>query len=145
MVVSLRKLFADELGIAKLMKEGELTSPQRYANISLFDIRITGTGLSYRSGIKEHVWRDKSIYLNEEFLERCAGLPVIFEHPGTRTLNTQEYVDRNIGSVFIPYIKGEEVWAIVKVWDEHAARIMEENQLSTSPCVVLTGEDDQKN
>jgi 8-oxo-dGTP pyrophosphatase MutT (NUDIX family) len=143
-IVSLRKLFSDELGIAKLMKEGELTSPQRYANITLFDIRITGTGLSYRSGIKEHVWRDKSIYLNEEFLERCAGLPVIFEHPESRTLNTQEYVDRNIGSVFIPYIKGEDVWAIVKVWDEHAARIMEENQLSTSPCVVLTGEDDQK-
>jgi 8-oxo-dGTP pyrophosphatase MutT (NUDIX family) len=142
--ISLKKLHADELGIAKLMAAGELTSPQHYANIVMFDIRITGTGLSYRSGIKEHVWRDKDIYLNQEFLERCNGLPVIFEHPGSRTLNTKEYVDRNIGSVFIPYIKGDEVWAIVKIWDEHAAKIMEENQLSTSPCVVLTGEDDQK-
>jgi 8-oxo-dGTP pyrophosphatase MutT (NUDIX family) len=141
LVVTLKKLHADELGIAKLMAAGELVSPQRYANLTMFDIRITGTGLSYRSGIKEHVWRDKSIYLNQEFLERCNGLPVIFEHPGTRTLNTKEYVDRNIGSVFIPYIKGDEVWAIVKVWDENAAKIMAENQLSTSPCVVLTGED----
>jgi len=123
------------------MAAGDLVSPQRYANLTMFNIRITGTGLSYRSGIKEHVWRDKSIYLNQEFLERCNGLPVIFEHPGTRTLNTKEYVDRNIGSVFIPYIKDDEVWAIVKVWDEHAAKIMAENQLSTSPCVVLTGED----
>jgi 8-oxo-dGTP pyrophosphatase MutT (NUDIX family) len=141
--VSLKKLHADELGIAKLMVAGELVSPQHYANITMFDIRITGTGLSYRSGIKEHVWRDKDIYLNQEFLERCNGLPVIFEHPGTSTLNTKEYVDRNVGSVFIPYIKGDEVWAIVKIWDEYAAKVMEENQLSTSPCVVLTG-DDQK-
>jgi 8-oxo-dGTP pyrophosphatase MutT (NUDIX family) len=141
LVVSLKKLHADELGIAKLMAAGELTSPQHYANITMFDIRITGTGLSYRSGIKEHVWRDKDIYLNQEFLERCNGLPVIFEHPGTSTLTTTEYVNRNVGSVFIPYIKGDEVWAIVKIWDEHAAKLMEENQLSTSPCVVLTGED----
>jgi len=145
LVVTLKKYFSDELGIAKLMQEGELTSPQYYANLALFDIRITGTGLSYRSGIKEHVWRDKSIYLNQEFLERCNGLPVIFEHPGSSTLNTKEYMDRNVGSVFIPYIKGEEIWAIVKIWDEHAAKLMEENQLSTSPCVVLTGEDKKIN
>jgi 8-oxo-dGTP pyrophosphatase MutT (NUDIX family) len=141
LVVTLKKYFADELGIAKLMQEGELTSPQHYANIALFDIRITGTGLSYRSGIKEYVWRDSSIYLNEEFLQRCNGLPVIFEHPGTSTLTTKEYINRNVGSVFIPYIKGNEIWAIVKIWDEHAAKLMEENQLSTSPCVVLSGED----
>lgn len=143
LIITLEKYFADELGIAKLMQRGELTSPQHYANIALFDIRITGTGLSYRSGIKEHVWREKDIYLNEEFLQRCNGLPVIFEHPGRATLNTKEYVDRNVGSVFIPYIKGEEVWAIVKIWDKYAAKLMEENQLSTSPCVVLTGEDEK--
>jgi 8-oxo-dGTP pyrophosphatase MutT (NUDIX family) len=143
--ITLQKYFADELGIAKLMQTGELTSPQGYLNLTLFDIRITGTGLSYRSGIKEHVWRDKSLYLNEEFLQRCNGLPVIFEHPGTSTLTTKEYVDRNVGSVFIPYIKNDEVWAIVKIWDEHAAKLMEENQLSTSPCVVLTGEDKKIN
>jgi 8-oxo-dGTP pyrophosphatase MutT (NUDIX family) len=143
LIVTLKKLHADELGIAKLMAAGDLVSPQRYANLTMFNIRITGTGLSYRSGIKEHVWRDKSIYLNSEFLERCNGLPVILEHPKSSTLNTKEYVDRNIGSVFIPYIRDDEVWAIVKVWDEHAAKLMAENQLSTSPCVVLTG-DDQK-
>lgn len=141
LVITLQKYFSDELGIAKLMAAGELTSPQKYANIALFDIRITGTGLSYRSGIKEHVWRGKDIYLNQEFLERCNGLPVIFEHPKTATLNTKEFVDRIVGSVFIPYIKNEEIWAIVKIWDEHAAKLMEEHQLSTSPCVVLTGED----
>lgn len=141
LAVTLRKMNLDELGIAKLMKQGLIASPQKYSNIWLFDIRITGTGLSYRAGHKEFVWRDKSIYLNDEFLERCYGLPVIFEHPDTNTLNTKEYVERNIGSVFIPYIKGDEVWGIAKVWDEHAARIMKENQLSTSPAVVLSGND----
>jgi 8-oxo-dGTP pyrophosphatase MutT (NUDIX family) len=141
LIVTLEKMGADELGIAELMVKGELTSPQRYANLTLFDMRITGTGLSYRSGIKEHVWRDSSIYLNDRFVKRCNGLPVIFEHPGRSTLNTKEYVDRNVGSIFIPYIKGDEVWGIAKIWDENAAKLMAENQLSTSPCVVLTGED----
>jgi 8-oxo-dGTP pyrophosphatase MutT (NUDIX family) len=142
--ITLDKMNSDELGIAELMRDGKLTSPQKYGNITLFDIRITGTGLSYRSGIQEFVWRDKSLYLNERFLARCNGLPVIFEHPEKATLNTKEYIERNIGSVFIPYIKNDEVWAIVKIWDNFAAQIMENNQLSTSPAVVLGNDDRYK-
>jgi 8-oxo-dGTP pyrophosphatase MutT (NUDIX family) len=141
LAVTLQKINADELGIAKLMQQGLITSPQKYGNMWLFDIRITGTGLSYRSGHKEFVWRDKSIYLNDEFLQRCQGLPVIFEHPNTNTLNSKEYIERNIGSIFIPYIKDDEVWGIARVYDEFAAKIMAENQLSTSPAVVLYGND----
>ena len=141
LAITLRKLNADELEIAEMMVKGEIASPQKYMNITLFDIRVTGTGLSYRSGIDEYVWRDSSIYLNERFLKRCQGLPVIMEHPKGATLNTKEYVDRNIGSIYIPYIKDKDVWAIVKVWDDFAARLMRENILSTSPAVVLTGDD----
>ena len=141
--ITFQKMGSDELGIAKMMVEGDLPSPQQYMNITLFDIRITGTGLSYRSGPDEFVWRDNSIYLNEEFLQRCNGLPVVFQHPEKAVLNTKEYIDRNIGSVFIPYIKGDEVWAIVKVWDKNAANLMSENQLSTSPGVVLYGGDEK--
>jgi len=79
--------------------------------------------------------------LNERFLKRCYGLPVIMEHPQTATLNTKEYVDRNVGTVFIPYIKGDDVWAIVKIYDQFAAKIMSENILSTSPAVVLYGDE----
>ena len=141
--ITLKKLQSDELGIAKLMAEGKLPSPQRYMNLFLFDIRITGTGMSYRSGLDEFVWRDESIYLNQEFLERCNGLPVILDHPKSSVLNTKEFVDRVIGTTFIPYIKGKEVWAIVKIWDIFAAELMEDNQLSTSPCVVLYGGDEK--
>jgi 8-oxo-dGTP pyrophosphatase MutT (NUDIX family) len=139
--ITLKKMHSDELGIAELMQQGLVSSPQKYGNMWLFDIRITGTGLSYRSGPKEFVWRDASLYLNERFLKRINGLPVIFEHPKTSTLNTKEYVERNIGSVFIPYIKGDEVWSIVRIYDEFAAKIMSENRLSTSPAVVLSGND----
>jgi 8-oxo-dGTP pyrophosphatase MutT (NUDIX family) len=141
LAITLEKMNMDELGIAKLMMQGLITSPQKYGSFFLFDIRITGTGLSYRAGINEFVWRDSSIYLNDEFLQRCNGLPVIFEHPKSNTLNTKEYVERNIGAVFIPYIKDSDVWAIVRVYDEFAAKIMSENVLSTSPCVVLSGND----
>jgi 8-oxo-dGTP pyrophosphatase MutT (NUDIX family) len=138
---TIEKMNMDELGIAKLMMQGLTTSPQKYGSFWLFDIRITGTGLSYRAGLDEFVWRDKSLYLNDEFLQRIGGLPVIFEHPKSNTLNTKEYVERNIGAVFIPYIKDSEIWAIIRVYDEFAAKIMSENILSTSPCVVLTGKD----
>jgi hypothetical protein len=126
------------------MAAGDLPSPQKYMTLILFNMRITGTGLAYRSGLDEFVWRDNSIYLNDEFLQRCNGLPVIFEHPKGATLNTKEYVERNIGSVFLPYIKNDEVWAIAKIWDIYAAKIMEENQLSTSPAVVLYGGDEKR-
>ena len=142
--LTLNKMNMDELGIAELIRDDKLTSPQKYGNVWLFNIRITGTGLAYRSGIEEYVWRDSSIYLNDRFLKRCNGLPVIFEHPESATLNSKEYVERNVGSVFIPYIKGNEVWAVVKIWDENAARIMENNILSTSPAVVLGNDDKYK-
>jgi 8-oxo-dGTP pyrophosphatase MutT (NUDIX family) len=141
LAITIKKLTADELEIAEMILRGDISSPQKYMNIWLFDIRVTGTGLSYRSGLDEYVWRDNSLYLNERFLKRCQGLPIVFEHPKSATLNTKEYVERNIGSVFLPYIKGDEVWAIVKIWDDFAARIMKENILSTSPAVVLTGND----
>lgn len=138
---TLQKINADELEIAEMMMRGETTSPQKYGKMWLFDIRISGTGLSYRSGLDEFVWRDSSLYLNERFVKRCQGLPVIFEHPKGATLNTKEYVERNIGSIFLPYIKGDEVWGIARIYDDFAAQIMRENQLSTSPAVVLYGGD----
>jgi 8-oxo-dGTP pyrophosphatase MutT (NUDIX family) len=140
---TLQKMNSDELEIAEMMIRGETASPQKYGKMWLFDVRITGTGLSYRSGLDEFVWRDSSLYLNERFVKRCQGLPVIFEHPNGATLDTKEYVERNIGSIFLPYIKGDEVWGIARIYDDFAANIMKENQLSTSPAVVLYG-DDQK-
>lgn len=134
---AIARLFMDELGVARSIVAGELTSPQRYENITLFAMRVTGTGVAYRKGIDEFAWRDPNVYLNDEFLARCAGLPIIVDHPAGSALNTKEFVDRIIGTIFLPYIKGNEVWAIAKIYDDDAARMMEANQLSTSPAVVF--------
>ena len=131
-----------EFDVAELMKEGVLTSPQPYANMDLLAIRITGTGLAYRSSIGEHVWRDPSLYLNDDFLKRCNGLTVIMDHPESAVLTTEEFKDRAIGSVMLPYVKGDEVWGIAKIYDapameEIARGLIPGEEVSTSPSVVF--------
>lgn len=135
-----------ELDIAKAMRDGKLSSPQRLGQMWLFDIRVTGTGTSYRQSLDEYVYRPPELYLNDEFLERCNGLPVIFEHPGESMLNTVEYRQRAIGTVMLPYIPRrnddkhltDEVWAIARIYDADAAELMQTSHISTSPAVGLT-------
>jgi 8-oxo-dGTP pyrophosphatase MutT (NUDIX family) len=140
--VALARFDMDELGVAKAMRDGELTSPQRYnKDLLLVAMRITGTGLSYRSAHEQYVWRDSSIYMNAEFLERCNGLPVIFHHPDGNMLNTEEFRDRIVGTIFVPYFKGaDEVWGIAKILDMRAGELLTEEVMSTSPAVMCIGE-----
>jgi hypothetical protein len=110
--------------------------------MALFAMRVTGTGLSYRTAHEEFVWRDPSLYLNDEFLARCSGLPVIWEHPTeASSLNSKEFGTRVIGTVMLPYIRDDEVWAIARVYDDESIRLMSEGQLSTSPAVVFKPSD----
>lgn len=151
-VIALDKLTMNELDIARAMAAGELTSPQRYMNVTLWDMRITGTGRSFRKNQKrkgddgeeivydEHVFRTPEIFLTEEFRERCNGLFVIWEHPKKATLDSKEFADRVIGSILLPYLDMDvqEVRGIAKVFDDEANTEMENNQLSTSPTVVFS-------
>ena len=127
----------NELDIAKAIQRGELSSPQRYENIWLFDVRVTGTGTSYRTAIEEYVYRPPEDFLSPDFLERCNGLPLIFEHPEKSILNTEEFRNRSIGNIILPYIKSDEVWGIAKVYDDDAAIAMQSTHISTSPAVVF--------
>lgn len=137
--VALARLTMNELDLARAISIGQLVSPQRYGMFWLFAIRITGTGLAYRSGLKEFCWRDPAIYLTDEFLARCNGLPVIWDHPDKKPkLDSEEYKARNVGSVFVPYLKGDEVWAVCKVYDDDCLEWMMSNPTSTSPAVVFT-------
>ena len=150
--IALRKLQGmDELQTAEAIRDGLLTSPQRYENISLFAMRITGTGVAMRgerkdeagkvTQKKEYVFRNKDLYLNEEFLRRCSGLPVILEHPKGDMLDSEEFSERIVGTILLPYIVGEEVWGVAKIYDDATAKMMAENQMSTSPAVVWRGID----
>ena len=132
-----KKAAVNELSIAKRIAAGELSSPQRYENISLFAMRVTGTGTAYRKALDEFVYRRPENYLTPEFLERCAGLAVIFEHPDKNTLNSQEFADRVVGSIMFAYIVKDEVWGIAKIYDDAAIEIMTSQPMSTSPAVVF--------
>ncbi|WP_203546720.1 NUDIX domain-containing protein [Dyella caseinilytica] len=135
---TIRAVTGNELDIAKRIAKGELPSPQRYHNVWLFKLRITGTGTSYRSKHKEFVYRPPENFLTEEFVERCNGLPLIFEHPKESvTLTSDEYRNRAIGTIVLPFIEGDEVDGIAKVFDDDAALLMRMSHASTSPAVVF--------
>lgn len=126
-----------EFDVAQLMSEGLMPSPQKFANVWLLNIRITGTGLAYRHKLSEHVWRDPSIYLNDEFLRRCNGLTVVMDHPDEAVLTPEAFKERAVGSIQLPYIKGDEVWGIAKIYDAAAMEEICEGEVSTSPSVVF--------
>ena len=139
--IVLDKLTMNELQIAKAMVAGDLTSPQFYHNIGFFAIRIFGTGVAYRVGEDEYTYRSPDVFLTDEFVERCNGLPVIWEHPETDkpTLTSDEFADRVVGTIILPYISGDEIWGIAKIYDDIAKSVMENEQVSTSPSVVFRG------
>ena len=133
----LAKLRWNELDIARAIRDGQLTSPQFYENVALFAMRITGTGTAFRQGKDEFVYRPPEIYLNDEFLARCNGLAVIMEHPLGSKLTSTDFQERVVGSILLPYLKGDEVWGVGKIYDDATMRMMADNQLSTSPAVVF--------
>ena len=136
-LAALRRLSADELDLAQMMAAGDLVSPQHYHNVWLYCIRITGTGVSYRPQLNEFVFRRPENYLTPEFLARCSGLPVIMLHPEERVLNSEEFGNRVIGTVMLPYIQGDEVWAVAKLYDAAAIEMLQTEQMSTSPGVIV--------
>lgn len=126
-----------ETDIAQLMADGLMPSPQKIGNTVLFALRITGTGVAFRSKLQEYVYRDPALYLTDEFMARCNGLPVIWEHPDSNILDTKSFSETVIGAIVKPYCQGEDVWGIARIYDMDAAQEMGRVQLSTSPGVVF--------
>jgi len=127
----------DETQAAAAVASGEIASPHRFANVWLFRLRITGTGVAERPRLNEIAIRNPADYLNEHFLTRCLGLPVVLEHPkDVPALDGAEFAKRTIGTIVKAFVEGDEVWGIAKIYDQAAARYMREHQLSTSPGVV---------
>lgn len=126
-----------ELEVAERIRDGTVPSPVKFSNMWLVNLRITGTGLAYRAGLKEHVWRDPKLYLSEEFLRRCNGLPVIANHPDDAVLTEEDFKSRIVGSVMLPYIRGDEVWAVCRVYLQSIVEEITEGDVSTSPSVVF--------
>jgi hypothetical protein len=131
-----------ELDAARLVMRGVLPSGFKFLNVYLFDMRITGTGTAWRVADNELAYRPPEFYMNEEFLQRCNGLPVVWQHPegdNLALIKPEEYAAQNIGSVFLPYLKHDEqeVWGVAKIYDDEKAEIMLKKQMSTSPGVLV--------
>lgn len=126
-----------EYKVMEDIRYGRLSSPQKYGNCYLFDIRVTGTGLAERS-TGEIAHKSPAFYLTNDFLARCNGLPVIMEHPDGKLLDSASFKEQIIGTSSLPYVKGDDVWTIARIYDEDAAKLMSENQLSTSPAVTIS-------
>ncbi|WP_337049967.1 DUF2213 domain-containing protein [Serratia fonticola] len=127
-----------ELDVAERIRDGTQDSPVEFYGMHLVNLRITGTGMAYRVGLDETVWRDPDIYLNDTFLRRCNGLPVILLHTDEKTLGEAEFQERAVGAVMLPYIKGDEVWAVCRVYSQDVVDAIREGKLSTSPNVVFS-------
>lgn len=123
----------NELDIARQITSGELSSPQQVPLTSywLLDLRITGTGFAYREKADSYILRPADDYLTDDVLAMCNGLPVIVEHP-ENPLDGVTEDSYTIGSVFLPYIKGDEIWGVCKIWSEQAMEAIEQNDFSTS-------------
>ena len=134
--IALDRLAMDELGVARAIADGRLTSPQKYENMWLFAIRISGTDTAFRPKNGEFVYRDPAWWQTPDALARCNGLPVIFKHPTKKPLlDAEEFSKRVVGTVFLPYVAGSETWAVVKIFIDDVAQMMEEGEFSTSPGV----------
>lgn len=130
-----------EIQVAKQIRDGLVPSPYKLMNMWLVNLRITGTGLSYRSNEKEFVWRSPKTYLNPQFLERCAGVPVIIDHPEGKMLEQVGNQHRIVGTVMLPYIREDEVWGVCRIYGQEIIDYIqkEKDNVSTSPSVVFCG------
>lgn len=132
-----------ELDVARLIRDGLLPSPQKFVNSMLFALRITGTGLAYRSKLEEYVHRDESLVMNDEYLARCNGLPVVWMHPKKNLLDSKSFAESIVGTILLPYLKGTETdgeaWGIARIIDMAAADKMAApgEVWSTSPGVTF--------
>lgn len=129
----------NETEVATLIADGTLSSPQFFINMWMFAIRVTGTGVTWRSADQEMKFRNPDDYLTPEFLQRVAGVPLIWLHPKKRTLDSDEFAKRVIGTLTNAWVADKgEVWAVARVYDAEAAEIMATRQLSTSPTVKFS-------
>lgn len=129
----------NETDVAALIADGTLSSPQFFINMWMFAIRVTGTGVTWRSADQQMAFRNPDDYLTPEFLQRVAGVPLIWLHPEKNKLDSDEFAKRVIGTLTNSWVADNgEVWAIARVYDAEAAEIMATRQLSTSPTVTFS-------
>jgi hypothetical protein len=118
-----------------------VTSPTQFGNSKYFRLRVSGSGTAWRSKHREYVYRPASIWCSPEMVARVPGLPVIAEHPDKGTLDGPEFYKRIVGICILGFVEGDELWAVCRVVDDHAATILTSGFYDTSPSVVFADPD----
>lgn len=123
--------------IALAMEKGKIEGVVDKGDYYLVNMRITGTGVKTRiiDGQEVEIDRPAEYFLSAHFLQECRGLPVTVEHPEER-VNKSTFNECVIGSVFHPYIKGEEVWGVAKIYNTPIIKEILATEPSTSPNVL---------
>jgi hypothetical protein len=135
--LALKRLAWNEYQVAEAIRDGDLASPQPFENVLLVDMRISGTGVAYRPKLGEWVYRRPENYLTPEFLRRASGIPIIYEHPDKSVLDSKSFGQQVVGTMQLPYVKGEDVWGIARIYDKPTADELASAPMSTSPSVVF--------
>lgn len=136
-----------DIDIARKMLEDDNEGIYPQKDYFILPLRITGTGETKRKftdkdgEVREYtVDRPADEFLTQRFLDMCIGLPVCFLHPKEKNVNKPlDYSNYNnyiIGTVFYPYIKGNEVWGFAKIYNLDLLKLFEMGIKSTSPYVV---------
>jgi colicin import membrane protein len=126
-----------ELDVAKGVRDGVLASPTPFGNSQYVALRVSGTGCAYRASLKEFTWRPPEIWLSDEMIARCNGLPIIIGHPGGALMTSKDFGQRIVGIVVLAYTKDEELWGVARVLDETAAKLIEQGKFDSSPAVLF--------
>jgi len=126
--------------IALEMAEGKINSLVDRGDYTLCNMRITGTGEKARTieGIEVPFIRPPEYFLSDEFLNECNGLPVALFHPRTKNakIDDETFNLCTAGTIFYPYIKGDEVWGIAKIYNKEAINAIASGVQSTSPLLT---------
>lgn len=120
-------------------------------NCFYIPVRVTGVGETIRIDENGNPYveeRLKAEYFTPEVLAACSRLPITLDHPEGQLLSPKT-IDKAkiIGLTLHAYIKGEEIWAIAKVFDKSIIKLFGKEICSTSPgisCFYVIITDDGK-
>lgn len=131
-------MIINELTVAQAMADGLLPSPAEFGASWYWSIRVSGVGCAWRESMQEFCWREPEIWLSREMCIRAIGLPVLIEHPEAGVLNSHEFAARCVGVTVFGYVRGEELWAIARILDLGANKILQAGAYEdTSPAVTF--------
>jgi len=84
---------------------------------------------------------DEADKLDEVMQQRWLGVPVVLGHPGGKMLDSDEFVDRVVGTIVATYKRGSELWCVARILDDVTARAIEAGGIADSSPAVLFNPD----